>query len=75
VLLLEHPQLQILADTTQQTADGMFATAAAREMDERRRALVLDLERGGAMVVRTTRSRLAADAIRKYLEVKARGML
>jgi uncharacterized protein (DUF58 family) len=75
VLLLEDPELQALADAQVETAEQMYATAAAREMEERRRALVLQLERGGALVARTTRSRLAADAIRGYLDVKARGLL
>lgn len=75
VLLLEDPELKALADAQVETAEQMYATAAAREIEERRRALVLELERGGALVVRTTRSRLAADAIRGYMDVKARGLL
>lgn len=61
ILLMEHPELAALAD-----ADAMFATAAAHEMEERRRSLVADLECGGALVVRTTSATLASVALRKY---------
>ncbi len=75
ILLLEHPELTALAGAAPADADQMFAIAAAREMEERRRILVADLERGGALVVRTTSAGLAADAIRNYLEIKAKGLL
>ena len=75
ILLLEHPELSALAGAAAADADQMFAIAAAREMEERRRALIADLERGGALVVRTTSAGLAADAIRNYLEIKAKGLL
>ncbi len=75
LLLLEHPELATLSNAEAKDADAMFAIAAAREMEERRRALVADLERSGALVVRTASATLAADAIRTYLEVKADGLL
>ncbi len=75
ILLLEHPEVRALADAEAVDADRMYAGAAAREMEERRRSLVAELERGGALVVRTTAATLAADAIRRYLEIKAQGLL
>ncbi len=75
LLLLEHPELATLSNAEAKDADAMFAIAAAREMEERRRALVADLERSGALVVRTGSATLAADAIRTYLEIKADGLL
>ncbi len=77
LLLLEHPELATLsnAEAEAKDADAMFAIAAAREMEERRRALVADLERSGALVVRTGSATLAANAIRTYLEIKADGLL
>ncbi len=75
VLLLEHPELTALANAEAKDPEGMFAGAAAREIGERRERLVSDLERGGALVVRTTSAQLAADAITRYLQVKAQGLL
>lgn len=75
LLLLEHPELATMSNGEAKDADTMFAIAAAREMEERRRTLVADLERSGALVVRTASATLAADAIRTYLEIKADGLL
>ena len=75
VLLLEQPGLRALANAEADEVEAMFASGAAREMEERRARLVAELERGGALVVRTTGAQLAGDAIRKYLEVKERALL
>ena len=75
LLLLEHPELATLSNAEAKDADAMFAIAAAREMEERRSALVADLRRSGAMAVRTASATLAADAIRTYLKIKADGLL
>ncbi len=75
VLLLERPELAALANAEAKDAESMFASGAAREMQERRAKLVAELERGGALVVRTTGAQLAGDAMGKYLEVKERALL
>ena len=75
MLLIEHPELGELGAREATDDESMFAIAAAREMAERREALVAALERSGALVVRTTGAQLAGDAIRKYLEIKRRGLL
>ena len=75
VLLLERQELAALANAEAKDAETMFASGAAREMEERRAKLVAEFERGGALVVRTTAAQLAGDAIGKYLEVKERALL
>ena len=72
LVLLIHPELEALAVREPRTVDEMFASAAAHEMLERRRATVALLRQQGALVVETSPGEVGAAAITKYLEVKAR---
>jgi len=53
----------------------MFHAAAAQEMLERRRETILQLERQGVLIVETTAAEIGVNAVSKYLEVKAEGLL
>jgi len=75
LVLLKHPELDELAARTPTTRAEMFHAAAAQEMIERRRETVAMLERQGVLIVETTAAEVGVNAITKYLEVKAKGML
>jgi len=75
LVLLKHPELDELAGRKPQTRAEMFHAAAAQEMIERRRETVAQLERQGVLIVETTAAEVGVNAITKYLEVKAKGML
>ncbi len=75
LVLLEHPELDALAAREPKNAEEMFASAAAQEMLERRRETVARLRQQGVLVVETTPADVGANAISKYLEVKAQGLL
>jgi len=75
LILLTHPELDALAVREPRTIDEMFASTAAQEMLERRRTTLAQLRQQGVLVVETTPTEVGADAITKYLEVKAQGLL
>jgi uncharacterized protein (DUF58 family) len=75
LILLTHPELDALAAREPHTVDEMFASTAAQEMLERRRTTLAQLRQQGVLVVETTPTEVGADAITKYLEVKAQGLL
>jgi uncharacterized protein (DUF58 family) len=75
LVLLEHPELDALAAREPKNAEEMFASAAAQEMLERRRETIAKLRQQGVLVVETTPAEVGANAISKYLEVKAQGLL
>jgi uncharacterized protein (DUF58 family) len=75
LVLLQHPELEALAGNPPDGARTMYASAAAQEMLERRRLTLAQLRAQGVLIVETTASSVAADAISRYLEVKAQGQL
>ncbi len=75
LVLLQHPELEAMATVAPGDARAMYASAAAQEMLERRRVTLAQLRAQGVLVVETSASHVAADAISKYLEVKAKGRL
>ena len=75
LVLLTHPELDALAAREPGTVNEMFTTTAAQEMLERRKVTLAQLRQQGVLVVETTPAELGVDAITKYLEVKAQGLL
>ncbi len=75
LVLLTRPELDVLATRGPHTVDQMFASTAAQEMLERRRATIAQLRQQGVLVIETSPAEVGAAAITKYLEVKARGLL
>ena len=75
LVLLQHPELEALAADPPSKARAMYAGAAAQEMLERRRLTLAQLRAQGVLIVETSASSVAADAISRYLEVKAQGQL
>ena len=75
LVLLEHPELDALAAREPNNAEEMFASTAAQEMLERRRETIAKLRQQGVLVVETTPAEVGANAVSKYLEVKAQGLL
>ena len=75
LVLLRHPELQALASALPATREAMFHSAAATEMEERRRETIAQLERGGVLIVEAAAEEIGIRAVSEYLEVKARGLL
>ncbi len=75
LVLLKHPELEALAAIKPKTREEMFHAAAAQEMLERRRSTIAQLERQGVLIVETTAEEIGIQAVSKYLEVKAEGLL
>jgi uncharacterized protein (DUF58 family) len=75
LVLLRHPELQELAEAAPADARSMYAGAAAQEMLERRRVTLAQLRAQGVLIVETSASEVATDAISEYLEVKSQGRL
>jgi len=75
LVLLKHPELEALANSNPKTAEEMFRVAAAQEMLDRRRETIAQLESQGVLIVETNASEVGINAVSKYLEVKAKGML
>jgi uncharacterized protein (DUF58 family) len=75
LVLLKHPELDAMAAHKPATQEEMFRAAAAQEMLERRRETMAQLRRQGVLIVETTAAEVGVNAISKYLEVKAQGLL
>jgi uncharacterized protein (DUF58 family) len=75
LVLLQHPELEALSTREPKNAEEMFASTAAQEILERRRASIVKLRQQGVLVVETTPGEVGAAAITKYLEVKAQGLV
>jgi uncharacterized protein (DUF58 family) len=75
LVLLQHPELEVLSTREPKNAEEMFASTAAQEILERRRAAIVRLRQQGVLVVETTPGEVGAAAITKYLEVKAQGLV
>jgi uncharacterized protein (DUF58 family) len=75
LVLLQHPELEALSTREPANAEQMFASTAAQEVLERRRASIVKLRQQGVLVVETTPGEVGAAAITKYLEVKAQGLI
>ncbi len=75
LVLLKHPELDALAAKKPSTQEEMYESAAAQEMLERRRETMAQLRRQGVLIVETGAGEVGVNAISKYLEVKAEGLL
>lgn len=75
LVLLYHPELESLAARTAGTVEEMYATAAAREILDRRRAVIAALRQRGVLVVESTPGEAGVKTINGYLDVKAKGLL
>ena len=75
LVLLQHPELEELAAREAATVEGMYESAAAKEMLDRRRETIARLREQGVLVVESTPGELGVRAINGYLDVKGRGLL
>lgn len=75
LVLLEHPELGVFAQSQAGNVAEMFAVTAANEMLARRRMVVAQLRRRGVLVLETSPENAGVAAINRYLEIKARGTL
>ncbi len=75
LVLLKHPELEALAALEPASREEMFHATAAQEMLERRRETIAQLERIGVLIVETSAEEVGINAVSKYLEVKAEGLL
>ena len=75
LVLLEHPELEALATRKSTTVEAMYASAAAKEMLDRRRETIAKLRQQGVLVVESTPGEVGMRTINGYLDVKGRGLL
>jgi uncharacterized protein (DUF58 family) len=75
IVLLKHPELEALSERQPTSREEMFHAAAAQEMLERRRQLIAQLEQQGVLILETSAAEAGINAVSKYLEVKAEGLL
>ncbi len=75
VVLLKHPELEATAASGAVTVEGMYTTAAARELLARRVETIAALRRQGVLVVESEAGEVGMRAINGYLEVKAKGLI
>lgn len=74
-IAISQMDVQRQANTTPETLDAMFETAAAQELLNRRERLLRRLEERGAMTLETQPESLAVSVLNRYLEVKEQGLL
>ena len=74
LVLLKHTELEELAARKPENVEGMYASAAAKEMLDRRRETIATLRRQGVLVVESTPGEVGMRAINAYLDVKGRGL-
>ena len=75
LVVLEHPELDALAARHPANVEQMYASAAAKEMLDRRRATIARLRQQGVLVVESSPGEIGLKAINSYLDVKARGLI
>lgn len=75
LVVLRHPELDELAARTPKNVEQMYASAAAKEMLDRRRGTIAKLRQQGVLVVESTPGEIGLRAINSYLDVKARGLI
>jgi uncharacterized protein (DUF58 family) len=75
LVLLQHPELDALSAREPKNLEEMFESTAAQQILDRRREAIVKLRQQGVLVVETTPGDVGADAITKYLEVKAQGLV
>jgi len=75
VLTVSDPELDLLAEIVPRRAGDAFTLAAAREVREERDRTLRLLRAQGALTAEVDARSLALAAVRRYLEVKAKGLL
>ena len=75
LVLLKHPELDILAARSPTSVEEMYASAAAQEMLGRRRETIAQLRQQGVLVIESTPGEVGMRAINSYLDVKSRGLI
>jgi uncharacterized protein (DUF58 family) len=75
LVVLKHPELDELAARRPKDVEQMYASAAAKEMLDRRRETIAKLRQQGVLVVEATPGEIGLRAINSYLDVKARGLI
>ena len=75
LVLLHHPELDALAASPSTNPDGMYRTAAAREMLSRRRETIARLRRQGVLVVEASPAEIGLKTINSYLDIKSKGLI
>jgi uncharacterized protein (DUF58 family) len=75
LVLLRHPELDELAARSPANVEQMYASAAAKEMLDRRRETIARLRQQGVLVVESTPGEIGLRAINSYLDVKAKGLI
>jgi uncharacterized protein (DUF58 family) len=75
LVVLKHPELDALARRQPKNVEQMYASAAAKEMLDRRRETIAKLRQQGVLVVESAPGEIGLRTINSYLDVKARGLI
>lgn len=75
VVIFQNTEMRELLESTPADLSGIYRKTVAQKFDVEKRQMVLELGKRGIQAVLTPPEELTVNAINKYLEIKARGML
>ncbi len=75
VVFFENTELQQLLTKPAQTLQEVYQKTIAEKMAFEKRQIVKELQAHGIQSILTTPQNLSVNALNKYLELKARGMI
>lgn len=75
VVIFQNTEMRELLESTPADLSGIYRKTVAQKFDVEKRQMVLELGKRGIQAILTPPEELTVNAINKYLEIKARGML
>ena len=75
VVIFQNTEMRELLESTAEDLSGIYRKTVAQKFDVEKRQMVLELGKRGIQAILTPPEELTVNAINKYLEIKARGML
>lgn len=75
VVIFQNTEMRELLDSPAGDLSGIYRKTVAQKFDVEKRQMVLELGKRGIQAILTPPEELTVNAINKYLEIKAKGML
>lgn len=75
VVIFQNTEMREFLESTPADLSGIYRKTVAQKFDVEKRQMVLELGKRGIQAILTPPEELTVNAINKYLEIKARGML
>lgn len=75
VVIFQNTEMRELLESPVEDLSGIYRKTVAQKFDVEKRQMVLELGKRGIHAILTPPEELTVNAINKYLEIKARGML